>query len=401
MGMLHKLVTFMHWLTADCTACLLSEMWQISCHLFIYIIYSCHCRSNCWTSCSGGSNPYWLGCDYPLFTGFLIANGIAFIMSVAAVVVITAFPLVLSRTPHQAAWWGGILLMISLLAFILAFLLAGFVTVNYNAPPASCSNLQCTQGGIKCSFSISLVSEYAPDLNSSAIVYTGDADSTFFVMDANVAGLNSVSNSSRGAVCLTYNRSVSNGPMSSTLYPWAPTPSDQGGSNLPSQQAIQQLLTDPTVQRQTVCMDVSDFPSAIDPALSLNSFAVDVNFDIQDLGDYLNVNDVDVKTILPNNSAVNLHSFSILQYFCLHQTAQESMRFDVLCDTASQTETGNFSITQSGNYISAITAANSGAVLFDANITAVQVSRAIKALAGCFSCICLVITVFLVKSKWF
>ena len=220
-------------------------------------------------------------------------------------------------------------------------------------------------------------------------------------MDANVAGLNAVSNSSRGAVCVTYNRSVSHGPSSSTLYPWAPPPSAPAGNKQASQQAIQQHLTDPTLQRQTVCMDVSNFPSAIDPGLSLNNFAVGVNFDIQDLGDYLNVNDVDVKTILPNNSAVNLQSFSYFQYFCLHHTAQDSMKFDVLCDTASQTETGNFSVTPSGDYISVTTAANSGAVLFDANLTAVQVSRAIKALAGCFSCICLVITAFLVKSKWF
>lgn len=318
----------------------------------------------------------------------------------ASVVVITAFPLVLSRTPHQAAWWGGILLLISMLAFIVAFLLAGFVTVNYQAPPASCANLQCTQGGIKCSFAVSLVQQYAPDLNSSAIVYTGGPDSTFFVMDANVAGLNSISNSNRGAVCVTYNRSVSNGEASSTLYPWAPPPSDPGSFN-ESQAAIQQLLTDATLQRQTVCMDVSNFPTAIDPNLRLDNFAVDVNFDIRDLGAYLHDNDVDVMTILPNNSAVNLHSMYSMQYYCLHHATQDSMLFDVLCDAASQTLTGNFSVSTTGEYISTMTASNSGAVVFDPNITAVQVSRAIKALAGCFSCICLVITVFLIKSKWF
>lgn len=51
---------------------------------------------------AGGANAYWSGCNYPLFTAFLIMNGCAFVLSVAATVVVTAFPLVLSKTPHQA-----------------------------------------------------------------------------------------------------------------------------------------------------------------------------------------------------------------------------------------------------------------------------------------------------------
>ena len=69
-----------------------------------------------------------------MFTNFLIVNGVAFMLAVASVIVVTAFPLLLKRTPHQAAWWGGILLLMAMIAFIGAFLLAGFVTVA-DAPP--------------------------------------------------------------------------------------------------------------------------------------------------------------------------------------------------------------------------------------------------------------------------
>ena len=90
------------------------------------------------------------GCDYPMFTSFLVVNGVAFMLSVASVIVVTAFPLLLKRTPHQAAWWGGILLLMAMIAFIGAFLLAGFVTVAYKAPNPGCASLVCDDGGIRC-----------------------------------------------------------------------------------------------------------------------------------------------------------------------------------------------------------------------------------------------------------
>ena len=103
-----------------------------------------------WATPPGGSAPYWAGCDYPIFTSFLIVNGVAFMLAVASVIVVTAFPLLLKRTPHQAAWWGGILLLLSMIAFIAAFLLAGFVTVSYKAPTPGCASLKCNDGGVMC-----------------------------------------------------------------------------------------------------------------------------------------------------------------------------------------------------------------------------------------------------------
>ena len=158
-------------------------------------------------SSPGGSNPYWVGRSYPIFTAFLIVNGAAFMLSVASVVVVTAFPLILKRTPQQAARWGGILLLMSVIAFITAFVLAGFVTVRYNAPLAGCASLHCRNGGIPC-----LTEAYRPD----------NVSCRYYWLDQNVAALNHVINTSNGtAWCITYNRSVAVG-SSTTLYPAAP-----------------------------------------------------------------------------------------------------------------------------------------------------------------------------------
>ena len=313
-------------------------------------------------------------------------------LAVASAVVVTAFPLVLSRTPHQAAWWGGILLMLSMLAFIVAFLMAGFVTVGYQAPPPSCSSLQCTQGGVACDFEIVPV----------AFDDAGTANSTAFQMDQNVATLNAISNSSSSAICLTYNRSVSHGPTSSTLFPWFPPPSSSanGTDDPEATEAVTKLLMDPIIGLQTVCMDSTNFPAAIDPSLSESNLAVDVPYDIEDLGDFLDTNGVGLFDILPNRSFVSLFPYTS-NFFCMSNETEEAMRFNVLCDAALQSEKGNLSVSKGGEYIRAVTAADSGATLFETDLTATQVAQAIKALAGVFAFICFVIVVFLVKSKWF
>lgn len=326
-----------------------------------------------------------------MFTAFLIVNGIAFVLAVASAVVVTAFPLVLSRTPHQAACWGGILLMMSMLAFIVAFLLAGFVTIGYKAPSPSCSTLQCIEGGIACNFQVTPV----------AYDDAGDANVTVFQMDGNVAALNSISNSSSSAVCVTYNRSVSHGPTSSTLYPWVPPPSfsANGGDSPEAAEAVTQLLIDPIIQLQTVCMDATNFPTAIDSSLTENSLDVDVSYDIVDLADFVGTNGP-IFDLLPNSSFVNLFPYTS-NYFCMSNETEETMKFNVLCDSASQSEKGNLSVSKTGEYIRAVTASQSGATLFEGDLTAKQVSKAIEALGGIFAFIVLVIAIFLIKSKWF
>ena len=192
-----------------------------------------------------------------MFTGFLIVNGIAFVLAVASAVVVTAFPLVLSRTPHQAAWWGGVLLMLSMLAFIVAFLMAGFVTVGYSAPPPSCSSLRCTEGGIACDFQLQ---PYSYDADGNVL-------SVIFLMDQNVAALNALSNSSSAAVCVTYNQ-IAQHATNSTLMPWLPDvnwTNSNASASPEATEAISRLLQDPVLQAETVCLDATNLPTAIDP----------------------------------------------------------------------------------------------------------------------------------------
>lgn len=288
--------------------------------------------------CAGGASPFWLGCDYSMFTAFLVVNGVAFMLAVASAVVVTAFPLVLSRTPHQAAYWGGSLLMMSMLAFIVAFLLAGFVTIGYKAPSPSCSTLQCIEGGIACSF------EVAPFAYDDA----GNANVTAFQLDGNVAALNPISSSSSSAVCATYNRSVSHGSTSSTLYPWVPplSFSANGGDNPEAAEAVAQLLMDPIIQLQTVCMDVTNFPTAIDPSLTETSLDVGVSYDIVNLAALVSTIGP-LFEILPNRSFINLFLYTS-NYFCMSNETEDSMKFNVLCNSASQSETGNLSVSKTG-----------------------------------------------------
>lgn len=329
-----------------------------------------------------------------MFTGFLIVNGIAFVLAVASAVVVTAFPLVLSRTPHQAALGGGVLLMLSMLAFIAAFLMAGFVTVGYSAPPPSCSSLRCTEGGVACDLSLQPVYDDA-----------GNVVSVVFEMDTNVGTLNAISDSSSGAVCVTYNQIVHHA-NNSTLMPWLPdvnwTNSNASASS-EATEAVARLLQDPVTQAETVCMDFTNFPVAIDPRADPVTLAVNVPGlpDIPDLGEFLSTNEVTLFDILPNNSFTQLFPYSGLSYFCLSRETEEAMKFNVLCDASVETVAGNFSVSKTGEHIRAVTAADSGAVLFDPDVTAQQVSKAIKALAGVFSFILLIIVVFLIKTKWY
>ncbi len=189
-------------------------------------------------------------------------------LAVASVIVVTAFPLLLKRTPHQAAWWGGILLLLSMLAFIAAFLLAGFVTVNYKAPTPGCASLHCDDGGILC---------------STQVIEGG------YFLDSNVATLNTLTSASNtSAVCLQYDTSVPNPDgVTSILYQARPEcpPQDLytvlGDQDCP---AVQSLLQDVIVQAQTVCLDYANFPAAL--TQDTVNFTITINASIANLTEY-------------------------------------------------------------------------------------------------------------------
>lgn len=129
-------------------------------------------------------------------------------LAVASVIVVTAFPLVLKRTPHQAAWWGGILLLLSMIAFIGAFVLAGFVTVAYKAPVPGCASLRCNDGGIDCGTTVAV-----------------DNNIGFYISDPNVAVLNNLvpADGDWLAVCLRYNESDATSVETVMLPPATPS----------------------------------------------------------------------------------------------------------------------------------------------------------------------------------
>ena len=78
-----------------------------------------------------------------------------------------------------------------MVAFIAAFVLAGFVTVNYQAPNASCASLHCADGGVQCS-------TYAVSVNGIG----------FFTLEPTVRVLNNMGSSNLSPVCVQYNASA-------------------------------------------------------------------------------------------------------------------------------------------------------------------------------------------------
>ena len=342
----------------------------------------------------GGSNPPWIGCNYPLYTAFLIVNGVAFVLSVASTVVVTAFPLVLSKTPHQAVKWGGILLIVSMLSFIAAFLLAGYITVGYKAPAASCSNLLCTEGGIACR---GQVLPWSEDQSTFILAQTS---MTVFGLDANVAALNSIADHSSIAVCVTYNKSISYGSHTTLLPQFMPLSYPVVSQE--TTDAVAQLYEDFTTQMLTVCMDRADMPHAIDPNIDRTTLEVNVSGDIPDLPEYLIQTQLSLFNILPNADFEKLWSYVSLLVSCLSQNASKQMPYDVLCEQSWKMvgpHAGNSSVDKTGAYIKAATAADSDAVMFGTDVTSQEVSRAVHALVGVFTLICLIIAVFLVRSK--
>ena len=103
----------------------------------------------------GGPDPYWLDCDYPMFTAYIYFNGFAMVFSTAAIAVVTFGPFVLIRR-ELASWRKQIVevglwyLGFSLITLLAAFACAGFVVALVAPPPLNCANIKCGDGGIRC-----------------------------------------------------------------------------------------------------------------------------------------------------------------------------------------------------------------------------------------------------------
>ena len=154
-----------------------------------------------------------------------------------------------------------------MIAFIGAFLLAGFVTVAYKAPSPGCASLVCDDGGIRCM-------TYA-----SNQVY---ANVGVYGLDPNVAALNNLVPLGNGtaAVCLQYSTSVATSATTTTSYPEMPecpgTSVDTTEAHWDSCPDVRQLLENATVQQQVVCMPQVSFPQIL-PTTDYDTFTIPIN----------------------------------------------------------------------------------------------------------------------------
>ena len=103
----------------------------------------------------GGSHPSWETCPYWPYIAFFCLNGLAFLFSLCAVVVMVFMPLLLDRPGND--WrkpvikWGIAHLAVGLLFTLLAFCAAGLANSNFQEPEYTCSFVPCSNGGIYCS----------------------------------------------------------------------------------------------------------------------------------------------------------------------------------------------------------------------------------------------------------
>lgn len=163
-----------------------------------------------------------------------------------------------------------------MLVFIVAFLLSGYVTVGYGAPPPNCASLRCTEGGIPCkTFSFPI------DNDNGVNIATG------FALDNNVASLNSLSNSSSSspAVCLSYaSWHPATDPTQTTLMPFKsllPVVNRANGDGW-------QLLTNDSLQRLTLCISPGgNVPDAFGTGFDDATYQMTVPCDVSTVESYL------------------------------------------------------------------------------------------------------------------
>ena len=308
-------------------------------------------------------------------------------LSVASVIVVTAFPLLLKKTPHQAAWWGGVLLLMSTIAFIAAFLLAGFVTVNYKAPDSTCASLHCADGGIECG-------TYAISVNGVGV----------YSLDPNVGSLNSFGNSIIHPLCIQYNASVAANAATTILLPANPqcpgTDSYSQNVDFRNCTAVRQLLLDPSIQRQVVCMSGPTFPTAL-PTSDITGYTIPIDNAV--LRPYSSL--TQFYEASPNHQITDLitspgNQTSLISYYDLeitcYPTRPDHAAFDTLCNF---NQGHNLSVTGGGQYLTEDTAAANAAAVFDTDLVSTQVATSIEVLSALFGLVVLLIIVYLIMSK--
>lgn len=273
-----------------------------------------------WATPPGGTTPYWAGCTYPLYTGFLVTNGLAFVLAVLSVSVVTWTPLIAHQRYLRAAQVAGALLLLALAAFMAAFFLSGFVAVNYRAPQPDCATTTCAQGGVKCTLRIQ------SDPFNSGLNGCG--------LDSNVVILNSFANlANQTILCYYYSQQIRN----------------QIVANNATQASVLELLNPSSDwQRFTICAPTPRYADLTVPDGTLASVAESGNSlaNIVNLPSYVSFSDLRYNCFLTNNT------------------------YNTLCEVG---QSFNKAVSSSGQYMTIFTASSLGATIFAQSPTAGQV----------------------------
>ena len=282
-----------------------------------------------WAQPPGGATPSWQGCSYRYLLLFQLLNGIAFVLSMTAVVAVTLLPLTLPMHPRYAVWCGSVLVALSSGILIAAFMFAGLVANGYAAPSPMCAAVRCNQGGVPCSL--------------GQLPHTF-GNTTVFAMDDNLAKLNGLTSP---ALCfgLDFGHGISQN-LSTFLFTLI------SDLNLPD--VLCASVASTTVNRgfsSSLNVFLKDLPGSF---LAANStFRPTAS-----LSDLLGA--LDPQTVVP---------YKKLRYICysdIKHSRVSSYSSTSLCDTWAQVPNSieRLSVNPSGAYLTAATMLTNGGSLF-------------------------------------
>ncbi len=243
-----------------------------------------------WAQPPGGNNPYWQGCNYPYFNIFQLLNGLAFLLSLLAVMTVTFFPLLLKlrsgSVMQQASRIGLALLLLATAAVIAAFMVGALVSINYDAPSPNCAAVPCVGGGVSCTM---------------ALLPYKFQDMMVLVMDPNLVVLNHFGSSQLSPVLCYGNYTAGVSPPGCEL---------SGGCNL---KAIEVACGCPSSQVPNWACGSLDSSAAANLSSVINFSPADSALQCLQRPDATETIDVNITDIINQPSVV---SYSSLRYFC-------------------------------------------------------------------------------------
>ena len=289
-----------------------------------------------WAQPPGGATPSWQGCLYHYLFLFQLLNGIAFVLSMTAVVAVTLLPLTVPMHPRYAVWCGSILVALSSGVLIAAFMFAGLVSVGYAAPSATCAAIRCNEGGVLCRL---------------AKLPTMFGNTSVFAMDHNLASLNGLSSP---ALCFS-NKSLQ-GIVQNLLFAF------DSDLNLPSDVLCASEVPTAVSQTHGLSSSLSAYPNSTSlisrPKASLSEIDL--------------LETLDPQTFVPLNK---------LWYIC-YSPAEVTTPDSSLCDTWAQVSNSaeRLSVDPSGAYLTPVTMMSKGGLFFHSDDITINTAGSLSTL---------------------